>query len=62
MNEYISFCMLANGLEMPGFSEWNFINVCGSIINVCGFKGHGFSGFLSCVCITISCVFIRVGL
>jgi hypothetical protein len=23
--------MLSNGLAIPGFSEWNFINICGSI-------------------------------
>jgi hypothetical protein len=31
MNEYISFCMLSNGLVMFGFFEWNFCNVCGSV-------------------------------
>jgi hypothetical protein len=27
MNEYISFCMLSNGLVIYGFSEWNFCSM-----------------------------------
>jgi hypothetical protein len=36
MNEYTSFCMLTSGLVIPGFSEWNFCNVCGSVGNGVG--------------------------
>jgi hypothetical protein len=31
MNEYISFCMLSNGLVICRFYEWNFCSVCGSV-------------------------------
>ena len=31
MNEYISFCMLTNGLVISRFSEWNYCNMCGSV-------------------------------
>jgi hypothetical protein len=36
MYEYISFCMLTNGLVIPGFFEWNFCSVCGSVGNGVG--------------------------
>jgi hypothetical protein len=31
MNVSVSFCMLSNDLVIPGCSEWNFCNVCGSV-------------------------------
>ena len=36
MNEYISFCILSNGLVMCGFSKWNLCNMCDSVSGVVG--------------------------